>query len=79
MWQLLDDIISEDKYNCFEFTMQVLLRNLLKNDDKLTPEEVRYVNHNASVDFVVYYKLNRKPVLIIEVDDFAFHENNPRN
>lgn len=77
MWQLLDDIISEDQYNCFEFTMQVLLRNLLKNDDKLTPEEVRYVNHNASVDFVVYYRLNRKPVLIIEVDGFAFHENNP--
>lgn len=77
MWQLLDDIISEDTYNCLEFTMQVLLKNLLKNDDKLTPEEVSYINHNASVDFVVYYRLNRKPVLIIEVDGFAFHENNP--
>lgn len=77
MWQLLDDIISEDTYNCLEFTMQVLMKNLLKNDDKLTPEEVSYVNHNASVDFVVYYRLNRKPVLIIEVDGFAFHQNNP--
>lgn len=77
IWKLLDDILKEEKYNCFEFTMQVLLKNLLKNDDKLTTEEIRYVNHNASVDFVVYYRLNRKPVLIIEVDGFAFHENNP--
>lgn len=77
IWRLLHNIISEDKYNCFEFTMQVLLKNLLKNNDKLTPEEVRYVNHNSSVDFVVYYRLNKRPVLIIEVDGFAFHENNP--
>jgi superfamily I DNA and/or RNA helicase len=77
IWRLLHDIISEDKYNCLEFTMQVLLKNLLKNSDKLKPEEVRYVNHNSSVDFVVYYKLNKKPILIIEIDGFAFHENNP--
>jgi hypothetical protein len=50
---------------------------ILKNNDKLTPEEVRYVNYNSSVDFVVYYRLNKKPVLIIEIDGFAFHENNP--
>lgn len=34
-------------------------------------------NHNSSVDFVVYYRLNKKPVFIIEVDGFAFHENSP--
>ena len=78
IWRLLHNIISEDKYNCLEFTVQVLLKNLLKNNDKLTPEEVRYVNHNSSVDFVVYYRLNKKPVLIIEIDGFAFHENNPK-
>lgn len=77
IWQLLEDVLSEEKYNLLAFTHQILLKNLLKHTDKLSQEEVQYVNNNASVDFVVYYKLNKQPVLIVEVDGFAFHENNP--
>ncbi|MPM14183.1 ATP-dependent RecD-like DNA helicase [bioreactor metagenome] len=77
IWQLLEDVLKEEKYNLLAFTHQILLKNLLKHTDKLSQEEVQYVNNNASVDFVVYYKLNKQPLLIIEVDGFAFHENNP--
>ena len=76
-WQLLEDVLKEDKYNLLSFTHQILLKNLLQHTDKLSQEEVQYVNNHASVDFVIYYKLNKQPVLIVEVDGFAFHENNP--
>ena len=76
-WQLLEDILKEDKYNLLAFTHQILLKNLLQHTDKLSQEEAQYVNQHASVDFVIYYKLNKQPVLIIEVDGYAFHENNP--
>ncbi|MTI57722.1 AAA domain-containing protein [Geosporobacter ferrireducens] len=77
MWTLLNDIVSEDRYNSLEFTTQVFLKNLLNNTDRLNNAELNYVNRNASVDFVVYHKLNKQPILIVEVDGFTFHENNP--
>ncbi len=78
IWTLLDDILSDEKYSSLDFTTQVYLKNLLNNTEKLNPDELSYVNHNASVDFVIYYKLNKRPILVIEVDGFAFHENNPK-
>lgn len=78
MFTLLRDITSENEYNNLNFTTQVSLKNLLHSSDKLDDTEISYVNHNASVDFVIYHKLNKRPVLIIEVDGFASHENNPK-
>jgi len=36
-----------------------------------------YVAHRASVDFVIYNRVSNRPLLAVEVDGFAFHENNP--
>ncbi len=35
------------------------------------------MRHRASVDFVIYNRVSNRPVLAIEVDGFAFHEDNP--
>lgn len=53
------------------------MKNLFKSMEKLTPRELRYVNNRASVDVVIFHKQDKQAVLIIEVDGFAFHENNP--
>lgn len=78
MWTLLGEILQETLYNGLECTGQVLIRNLLAGLDRLGDEERHYVNNGASVDFVVYHKLDKSPVLVVEVDGFSFHENNPR-
>ncbi|AYB40875.1 AAA domain-containing protein [Brevibacillus laterosporus] len=77
MRTLIGDILQEPPYNGFEFRDQVLLKNLFLELDKLGSEDKRYVNNGASVDFVIYHKLDKSPILVIEVDGFAFHENNP--
>lgn len=74
---LLEDILSKDEFHRFAYAQQVLLRNLLNDTGLLTPEELRYVNNRASLDFVVFYKQDKACVLVIEVDGFAFHENKP--
>jgi hypothetical protein len=74
---LLSDIIKEDKYNSLNFKTQISLKNLLNNKDKLDNTEASYINHNASVDFVIYFKLDKAPILVVEVDGFAYHENKP--
>lgn len=78
MWTLLGEILQDTDYNTLEYRAQVFVRNLLNDMNKLGDEERRYVNNGASVDFVIHRKLDKSPVLAIEVDGFAFHENNPR-
>lgn len=77
MFTLINKLLNEDEFNKFEVVRQVLLKNIVMSTHKLTDEERNYVKNNSSVDFVIYHKLNKQPQLIIEVDGFAYHENNP--
>jgi hypothetical protein len=77
IWTVLHDIIAEQRYAHMTASPQVLLRNLLPDLGRLTPAQRTYIQHRASVDFVVYNRVTNQPLLTIEVDGFAFHENNP--
>ena len=71
---VLHDILTEDRPP----RAVRLLRNLLAGLDGLTPRQEAYVLHRASVDFVRHgNRVSNRPVLAVEVDGFAFHENNP--
>ncbi len=74
---LLEEILSEPQNNRYSFVHGMLLRNLLDTVDLLDDEELSFVNNRASLDFVVFYRLDKACALVIEVDGFAFHENNP--
>jgi len=77
VWTVLHDILTDEKYQHLTASSQVLVRNLLADVEDLTPEQARYVGNRASVDFVVYNRVSNRPLLAIEVDGFAYHENNP--
>jgi len=53
------------------------IKELLKNTENLTERERKFVNNRASIDFVVFDKMDKKPRLLIEVDGFEYHENKP--
>jgi hypothetical protein len=77
IWTVLHDIIAEQRYAHMTVTPQVLLRNLIPDLSRLTLAQRAYTQHRASVDFVVYNRVTNQPLLVIEVDGFAFHENSP--
>lgn len=77
IWTVLHDILAEKSYAHLTVSSQVLLRNLLPGLGRLTPAQQAYIQHRASVDFVVYNQITNQPLLAIEVDGFAFHENSP--
>lgn len=77
IWTVLHDITAEPRYAHLTVSPQVLLRNLLPDLGRLTPDQRAYIQHRASVDFVVYNCVTNQPLLAVEVDGFAFHENNP--
>ena len=76
-WTVLHDLLAEDQYAHLTVGSQVLLRNLLFDLSRLTPRQESYVKNRASVDFVVYNRVTNLPLLAIEVDGFAYHENKP--
>jgi hypothetical protein len=76
-WTVLHDILAEQRYAHLTVSYQVLVRNLLPDLSRLTPRQESFVRHRASVDFVVYNRVTNRPLLAIEVDGFAFHENKP--
>jgi hypothetical protein len=77
IWTVLHDIIAEQRYEHMTVGSQVLLRNLLPDLGRLTLPQRAYMQHRASVDFVAYNRVTNQPLLAIEVDGFAFHENSP--
>ncbi len=55
------------------------VRMLLRDISKLTEEEQRYAMHpNTHVDFLIYNRITKAPVLAIEVDGFNFHKDGTR-
>ena len=67
----------QERYAHLTVSAQVLLLSLLPDLSRLTARELAYVRRRASVDFVVYNRVTNQPLLAIEVDGFAFHENRP--
>ncbi len=55
------------------------LRMLIRDTGMLTEEEFRYAMHpNTHVDFLIYSRITKIPVLAVEVDGFHFHKDGTR-
>ena len=74
--ELLKKILREPKYYSYWFSMHVSLKDFVRAKSlELTDEEYHfYRNPNAHADFLLYNKMSRKPILVIEVDGISFHE-----
>jgi len=76
-WTVVSEVLAESAYHGLAVTQQVLLRTLIPNLDSLTVDQVSYVQHRASLDLMIYNLVTKQPVLAIEVDGFAFHDDKP--
>ena len=76
MFALLEQIVSMPEWNHLGIMPQYPLRLLAKSDILLTENEKAYTNRSWTlVDFVLYNKTTKLPVLAIEVDGMAFHQH----
>jgi len=75
MFALLEQIVSMPEWNHLGIMPQYPLRLLVKSDILLTESEKAYANRSWTlVDFILYNKTTKLPVLAIEVDGMAFHQ-----
>jgi len=75
MYQLISNSIKQDKFSKYKVTLHYPLRNIIRDYSILTEEEKKYAKHfNTHLDFLIFNKMDKNPVLAIEVDGFEYHK-----
>ena len=75
IYALIGDILSEDKYACFDVVCNFLMNMLIKNPELLNEWECQYAMKPATyIDFFFYNRISKKPMLAVEVDGYEYHK-----
>ncbi len=74
MYHTILEILSLEKYKTYDVKDKTYpLRKLIHNKAIFSEEEIKFINHNSHVDFLLFNKFDKKPILAIEVDGYYFH------
>lgn len=75
MYGLIKEVLRADRFSKLDVATHVPLKMILRDVKKLDEVEIKYaMNSNTHIDFLIFSKLNKQPVLAIEVDGFHFHK-----
>lgn len=75
MFALLEDILSESRFANLSVVCHFPLNMLIRDLVLLNEQECRYVMNPAThLDFLIYNRISKKPVLAVEVDGYAYHK-----
>lgn len=76
MYTVIRDTLSKGEYSEYDVVTHVPLRMILSDLTKLdTRELVMATNHLTHVDFLIFSRITHQPILVVEVDGFAYHNN----
>lgn len=74
MYYTIKRVLEMEQFKTYEVMDTVYpLRKIVKDFSILSEEELKFVNRNSHIDFLIYNKFDKKPVLAIEVDGYGFH------
>ena len=75
----IEAVLQKKIYRGYGVVCQFPLLTLVRNTEHLTTEESAYATHPwTQTDFLIYRKVDKSPVLVIEVDGYAFHREGTR-
>jgi len=76
---VIEKVLKLPEFQNLDKVMHQPLKMLIRNPEKLEDKECRFaMNILTHTDFVIFNKLDKMPVLVVEVDGYAFHANNPK-
>lgn len=79
MYGLIRTTLKEDEFSRYDVLPHFPLSGIVKDFSGLNEREKKYASHFMThVDFLLYNKVTKIPVLAIEVDGFAFHKKGTR-
>jgi len=75
---IIEKVLKKDLYSHLSKTLHIPLNRIIKDLSLLNKRELEFVtNPNSHLDFIIYNKISNQIVLVLEVDGFEYHENNP--
>ena len=76
MYFVIREVLTFEDYTKYDVVLHIPLRMILSDFQKLNERELAFAtNHLSHVDFLIYSKLTHQPVLVVEVDGFAYHND----
>lgn len=76
MFGLIKQVLADEKFLKYDVLLHFPIRQLIKDFSKLDEQETKYASNPLThLDFLIYNKLSKSPVLGIEVDGFEFHKD----
>lgn len=75
MYSLIEEIIADNRYSSLDVVCHFPLNMLVKDPKLLNEQECKYAMNPAThLDFLIYNRISKKPVLAIEVDGYQYHK-----
>lgn len=76
---VIEKVLSLSEFQSFDRVIHQPLKMLIKDPGKLNEDECKYaMNILTHTDFVIFNKLDKMPILVVEVDGYTYHANNPK-
>jgi very-short-patch-repair endonuclease len=77
MSDLIDEVLND--YGYIGYSMHTRLATLVNNTDIFSVEEKRYILHPLThVDFLIYHKVSKEKLFVLEVDGIKYHEQDKK-
>lgn len=74
LYAVIQEILQKTKFSFVDCVAHVSLVNLVKDYSRMTEEEIAYArNPLTHVDFLLFRRMDKSPLLAVEVDGVAFH------
>ncbi|MBE6069317.1 MAG: DUF2726 domain-containing protein [Clostridium lundense] len=79
MYGVIEEVLNYQEFSSFKCVLHVPLKSIVRDCSNLNSEERNFVqNPWTHVDFLIFNKLDKEPVLAIEVDGHEYHRNNEK-
>ncbi len=79
LYSVIETVLGQPEFNAFKCVLHVPMRMIVKKVAMLDDRERFFVEHPWShVDFLLFNKMDKEPVLVVEVDGYQFHQQNPK-
>ncbi|MDR1181597.1 MAG: AAA family ATPase [Bacteroidales bacterium] len=68
-------LLNNVQFSSIDMVREYKLRDLIRDFQPFSEDEIGFIRNNSRVDFLLYNKIDKIPVLAIEVDGVSFHDN----
>ena len=73
---LSENILSNNtQFSSIDIVREYRLRDLIRDFQLFSEDEIKFIMNNSRIDFLLYNKIDKTPILAIEVDGVSFHSN----